>query len=146
MTCRTGCKISERNWSMNVVLQSHGETLRLRIKTLPILLMNYLWSLEQKCNQALVSTVFILSHRKIPTVISVRGPKLQGRRAEDVLVQSYLVLKFLVTWLLRITKFSVKSVNLETIIDMQSWCKIWQLSGYNHSRVEQKLPRRPRRT
>ena len=39
MTCRTGFRSSEKNWSMNVVLQSHGETLRLRIKTLPVLLM-----------------------------------------------------------------------------------------------------------
>ena len=30
------------------VLQSHGETLRQRIKTLPVLLMNYLWSREQQ--------------------------------------------------------------------------------------------------
>ena len=33
-------RISERIWSMKVVLQSHGETLRPRIKTLPVLLMN----------------------------------------------------------------------------------------------------------
>ena len=41
MTCRTGCRISEKIWSMKVVLQRHGETLRPRIKTLPVLLMNY---------------------------------------------------------------------------------------------------------
>ena len=34
MDCRTGCRSSEKFWSMEVVLQSHGETLRLRIKTL----------------------------------------------------------------------------------------------------------------
>ena len=41
VSCRTGCKSSEKIWSMKIVLQSHGETLRLRIKTLPVLLMNY---------------------------------------------------------------------------------------------------------
>ena len=46
----------------------------------------------------------------------------------------------------RITKFSVKKVNRVTIIDMLWWYKIWQLSGYNPTRVKQKLPRRPRRT
>ena len=47
MNCRTGCRISGRIWSMNVVLQSQGETLRLRIKTLPVLLRNCQWSREQ---------------------------------------------------------------------------------------------------
>ena len=37
----TGCRISEKIWSMNVVLQRQGETLRLGIETLPVLLMNY---------------------------------------------------------------------------------------------------------
>ena len=32
-------------------------------------------------------------------------------------------------WLLQITKFSVKKVNLVTIIDMPWWHKIWQRSG-----------------
>ena len=31
------------------------------------------------------------------------------------------------------------------IIDVQSWYKIWQLSGYNPTRVKQKLLRKPRR-
>ena len=33
---------------MKVILLSPGETLRLRIKTLPVLLMDYQWSREQK--------------------------------------------------------------------------------------------------
>ena len=57
MTCRTCCRISERLWSMNVVLQSHGETLRPRIETLPVLLINYQWGREQKWNRVRVSTV-----------------------------------------------------------------------------------------
>ena len=40
VTCQTGCRISENIWSMKVALQSHGETLHLRIETLPVLLMN----------------------------------------------------------------------------------------------------------
>ena len=47
MTCWTGCRSSEKFWSMKVALWSHGETLRLRIKTMPVLLMNYQWSREQ---------------------------------------------------------------------------------------------------
>ena len=36
---------------------------------------------------------------------------------------------------LGITKFSVKDVNLDTIIDTLWWYKIWQHSGYNHTHV-----------
>ena len=51
MTCRTGCRNSEKIWSMNVVRQCHGETLSLEIETLPVLLMNYQWTREQKWNR-----------------------------------------------------------------------------------------------
>ena len=43
-----------------------------------------------------------------------------------------------------ITKFSVKVVNLETIIDMQSWCMTWPPNGSSRIRATQKLHRRPR--
>ena len=46
--------------------------------------------------------------RKTEIARSARGPKLQGRRAEDALVESYLVQKFQVICLQQITKFSVK--------------------------------------
>ena len=48
MTCWTGCRNSEKFRSMKAVLQSHGETLRPSFETLPVLLMNYQWSREQK--------------------------------------------------------------------------------------------------
>ena len=35
MTCRTCCRSSETNWSMQVVLWSHRETLRGEVKTFP---------------------------------------------------------------------------------------------------------------
>ena len=57
MTCRIGCRSSKRIWSMNVILQSHGETLSLDIKTLPVLLTNCQWSREQKWNRARLSVV-----------------------------------------------------------------------------------------
>ena len=41
----------------------------------------------------------------------------------------------------RSPKFSVKVVNLETIIDMQSWCKTWLLNGFSRIRAKQKLLR-----
>ena len=42
----------------------------------------------------------------------------------------------------QITKFSVKVVNLETITDMQSWCKTWPPNGSSRTRAKQKLPRK----
>ena len=43
-----------------------------------------------------VSTVFILISQKTEIARSVRGPKLQGPRAEDVVAESYFVQKILV--------------------------------------------------
>ena len=86
-----------------------------------------------------VSTVFILTSRKTEVARSARGPKSQGPRAEDVLAESYLVQKFLVIRLQPITKLSVKDVNLETIIDMQLWCKTWLPNGSSRIRAKQKL-------
>ena len=50
--------------------------------------------------------------------------------------------RILVTWLQQITKFSVKFVNLETIIDMQSWCRTWLPTGSSNIRAKQKLLRK----
>ena len=36
--------------------------------------------------------------------------------------------------------------NLETIIDMQSWCRTWALNGSSHIRAKQKLPRKHKRS
>ena len=46
----------------------------------------------------------------------------------------------------RITKFSVKDVNLDTIIDTLQWYKTWQHSGYNHTHVKQKLLRKRKKS
>ena len=89
----------------------------------PVLLMDHLQSLRLREVRIGVSTVFILTSRKTAIARSARGPKSQGPRAQDTLAEPYLVQKFLVIGLQQITKFSVKVVNLETIIDMQSWCK-----------------------
>ena len=66
MTCRTGHRISERIWSMKVVLQSHGETLSVDIETLPVLLMKYQWRREQKWNWVRVSIVSTRTFPKDP--------------------------------------------------------------------------------
>ena len=58
------------------------------INTLPALLMNYHWSREQKWYRARVSTVSLLTCRKIEIVTSPWKRKLQGLLAEDALVQS----------------------------------------------------------
>ena len=44
-----------------------------------------------------ISTVFILISLKTEIVRSVKGPKLQGPRAEDAMAKPYLVLTNLVT-------------------------------------------------
>ena len=44
---------------------------------------------------------------------------------------------------LMITRFSVKIVNLETVTDMQSWCRTWPPNGSSRIRVKQKLHRKP---
>ena len=44
-----------------------------------------------------------------------------------------------------ITKFLVKDVNLETIIDTLSWYKIWQLNGFKLIRAKPKLLRKQKR-
>ena len=85
-----------------------------------------------------VSTVFIFISLKTEIARSARGPKLQGLRAEDVLAESYFVQKIWVILLQQITKFSVKVVNLETIIDMQSWCKTWPPNGSSRIRAKKK--------
>ena len=58
------------SWSMNVVLQSHGETLRLRIETLPSHLMNFQWSREQKWNRVRVGMVYSRTVRRTQIAMS----------------------------------------------------------------------------
>ena len=70
MNCRIGCNSSENIWLMNVVLQSHGETLSLDIETLPALLMNYQWRREQKWNGVRVNTVSTRTFRRTQIAIS----------------------------------------------------------------------------
>ena len=50
--------------------------------------------------------------------------------------------EILVIWIQQITKFFVKLVNLETIIDMQSWCKTWPPYGSSRIRAKQTLLRK----
>ena len=74
-----------------------------------------------------------------PELRDLSGPTLRGLRAEDAPVESYLVQKCLVIWLQQITKLSVKDVNLETIIDLQSWCRTWPPNGSSRIRAKTKL-------
>ena len=55
---------------MKVALWSHGETLRLRIQSFPVLLMNYQWSREQKWNLVRVITLSTLTSRQTQYAIS----------------------------------------------------------------------------
>ena len=60
------------------------------------------------------------------------------------MVEPFLVQKILVICFQQITKFSVKIVNLETIIDVQSWCRTWPPNGSSRIRAKQKLLRKHR--
>ena len=106
----------------------------------PVLL--YLQSLRLREVRIWVNTVFTLTSRKTEIARSARGQKLQGPRAEDALAEPYFVQIFFVIWLQQVTKFSVKVVNLETIIDMQSWCRIWPPNGSSQIRAKQNLLRK----
>ena len=86
-----------------------------------------------------------LTSRKTEIARSVKGPKPQGPRAEDVFAESYFVHKNVGDLITADHKVSVKVVNLETIIDMQSWCKTWSPNGFSHIRAKQKLLRKPKR-
>ena len=121
LTSRSGCKNSERTLWMTEFLNAETHT--------PVLLINHLWSLRLREVWFWVNTVFILTSRKTEIARSARGTKSQGPRAEDVLADPYLVQSILVISLQQITKSSVKDVNLETIIDMQSWCRTWPPNG-----------------
>ena len=107
----------------------------------PVLLMNHLQSLRLREVRIWVNTVFIFTSLKTEIARSARGPKVQGAR-EDALAEPYLVQKILVMLLQQITKFSVKVVNLETIIDMQSSCRTWPPNGSSRIRAKQKLLRK----
>ena len=86
-----------------------------------------------------MSTVLKLTSLKTEIVRSARGPKSQGapcRRRNGGAVPRAENL-----WS---TKFSVKVVNLETITDLQSWCRTWPPNGSRRIRVKQKLHRKHR--
>ena len=72
-----GVPSSRMDWLMKVFQNT---------ETLPVQIMNYFQSCEQKWYRA--STAFLLTSRRTEIAISAREPKLQGVLAEDVLVQS----------------------------------------------------------
>ena len=51
MNCLIGYRNSGRIWLMKVLRQSFGETQSKEVKTLPVRLMNFQWSREQKWNR-----------------------------------------------------------------------------------------------
>ena len=131
---RSGCKNSKKIWWMMKYLNT--ETLT------PVLLMKCLYSPHLREVRICVNTVFILISLKTEIARSARGRKSQGPRAEDAKVDPYLMLKMLVTWWRQITRSSVTIANLETITDMQSWCRTYPLNGSKRIRAKQKLHRK----
>ena len=77
MTCRTGCRRSEKNLvDASSPFRATGKTLRPRIETLSVLLMKYQWSREPKWNRARVSTAFTLAFRRTQIAISALNTKI----------------------------------------------------------------------
>ena len=69
---------------------------------------------------------------------SARGPKSRGPVQKTCWQSRTSRRTILVIWLQQITKFTVSDVNLETIIDMQSWCRTWPPNGSSRIRAKQK--------
>ena len=133
----TGCKNSGNISWMEAFLNSMEPESLYSVTHTRALPMNPLWShWDEWCR---VSTVFVLMSGKTEIAKSVKGPKSQGLFAEDVLVELYFGLKILVIWLQQITKLSVKDVNLDTIIDLQSWFKTWLPNGSSRIRAKKLL-------
>ena len=99
---------------------------------LPVLLMNYFRSREQKWYH--VSTVFYSFRERLELRYLFEDEYNEGVLAEDAPVHSCPERPFLVIQYLRITKFSAKEVNLDIIIDTT-----WLLSGYNLTHVKKLL-------
>ena len=110
-----------------------------------VLLMKYLWSPHSRDVRICVSTVLKLTSRKTDIARSARGLKSQGLFAEDALAEPYLVHKNF-GGLQQITMFLVKVVNLETIIDMQSWCRTWPPNGSSRIREKTKTSQETQRS
>ena len=105
---------------------------------------------NKKSERIWVNIVFLLISLKTEIARSVQGPKLQRLRAEDAKAKPYLKLTILVTRSQQITRSSVTIANLETITDLQSWCKIEPINGSkcaktkNFTRNPEKLAKVPR--
>ena len=80
----------------------------------PVLLMNHLKSLRLREVWIWANTVFILTSLKTEIARSVRGPKLRRRRIGEAVPRAVNFGDLITADL----KYSVKVVNLETIIDM----------------------------
>ena len=90
--------------------------------------------------------MFILISLQTEIARSVRGPKLQEHRAEDAMAKPYLLLKNLATRSQQITRSSVAIANLETITDMQSWCRTEPPNGSRRIRAKQKTSQETQRS
>ena len=127
-------------WSMKVVLQSHGETLRLGIKILPVLFMSYQRSPRAKVEPGSGKHSVFPQFPKDPNCDICSRTKIT--RASCRRTWWYSRAQSGTCWWLDYSgwpRSQWRKVNLETIIDVQSWCRTWQHSGYNHPRVKQKL-------
>ena len=89
LTQRSDCKNSEKISWMTEFLKAETHT--------SVFLMNHLWSLHLREVWIWVKTVSILTSLMTKIARSVRGPKLQEPRAEDVMAELYFVQKILVT-------------------------------------------------
>ena len=126
--CRIGHRSSSMNWLMKV-LQN--------IEMLPVLLMNYLWSREQKWYRVNTTSCDICVWTKI-TRASCRRRHRYSRAHSRIF------------WWCnncgsQSPESSVKDVSLDMITDTLWWYKTWLLSAYNLTHVKRKLLRKHKR-
>ena len=131
-----------------VVLQSHGESQSRDIETLPVLLMNYQWSREQKWNRVRCNhSVYTHFPPKDPTCdicLKTKITRASCRRCAGTVGPQAGIFGELITADHTILSEESESRNNHRYVVV--WYKIRQRNGHNPTRAKQKLLRRPRRT
>ena len=85
---------------------------------------------------------FLITSLKTEIARSVRGPKLQGPRAEDALAEPYLVQKILGDLIAADHKVLSEGCESRHNHRYTEWCRTWPPNGSSRIRAKQKLLRK----
>ena len=129
------CEISQSGWRSSQII-SKMQKYQHPHRLLDVQIRNIL----QSGNQEASYLYSLLQRPELQNTQANKGYEVSLQ--EDALEKQYLKEKKSVTWQQQITEFSMKMVSLETITEMQSWCKSLPLNGHNFVRVKRKLFRR----